>query len=484
MIRLPFATVATTAAALALAACADGREEELHILAIGDDTEAMLLAGALAQGLVRFDSDGQIEQGLASSWHVSDDGLSYIFRLGDARWSDGGEVDARSVARALERAIASPELAVELGGVRDIRAMTDKVIEIRLSSPQPQLLQLLAQPALAIRDEERGTGPFGRLPDDGEDGAGILIGRVVETARGDFIEEKVRIETADARAAVERFGAGEVALVTGGTFATLPIAKDAQGVFERPRYDPVAGLFGLQVTSDKGWLGDRAVRGALSAAIDRDSLVAAMGVPGLLPRATILQSGLDMAWPLTPPPFVDLPMEERRATARAIIEAAFADAQEDEERPATDLRTVTVALPDGPGATRLAQQLAADWGAIGLSVRVVGQDEPADLRLIDEVALSSGPGWFLDRFDCARVDPCAAEAQPLLETARSARSGRDRQRLLARAAAAIEDAHIFMPLSAPVRWSLVSPTLTGFRENRFARHFVGGLRVPAQRSAS
>ena len=38
----------------------------------------------VAQGLVSFDASGNIVGGLAERWNVSDDGLSYIFRLASA----------------------------------------------------------------------------------------------------------------------------------------------------------------------------------------------------------------------------------------------------------------------------------------------------------------------------------------------------------------------------------------------------------------
>ena len=39
----------------------------------------------------------------------------------------------------------------------------------------------------------------------------------------------------------------------------------------------------------------------------------------------------------------------------------------------------------------------------------------------------------------------------------------------------LTDAVPFISLTAPVRWSLVSPRLTGFRTNMFGRHFAGTL---------
>ena len=45
--------------------------------------DAVLLQN-VAQGLVSFDAGGNIVGGLAERWNVSDDGLSYIFRLASA----------------------------------------------------------------------------------------------------------------------------------------------------------------------------------------------------------------------------------------------------------------------------------------------------------------------------------------------------------------------------------------------------------------
>ena len=124
--------------------------------------QQVLLAN-VAQGLVRFDARGQIEPGLAERWNVSDDGLSYVFRLGAGDWPDGRAIHARDVARLLTRTLRRASrnpLKDTLGAVDEVVAMTDRVIEIRLSAPRPNLLQLLAQPEMALTREGHGTGPF------------------------------------------------------------------------------------------------------------------------------------------------------------------------------------------------------------------------------------------------------------------------------------------------------------------------------------
>src|SRR3954449_4797060 len=157
------------------AACRQQAEGPLKAVVIGGEPKlrdpslgplppatAVLLSN-VAQGLVRFDAAGNIIGGLAERWNVSDDGLSYIFRIASKSWPDGTKITAQQVARLLKRQIAERSrnpLKDSLGAVDDIVAMTDRVIEIRLLAPRPNLLSLLAQPEFAILRGNQGTGPF------------------------------------------------------------------------------------------------------------------------------------------------------------------------------------------------------------------------------------------------------------------------------------------------------------------------------------
>src|SRR5947209_7624213 len=76
-----------------------GGEPKLRDPAAGPlpTSDAVLLQN-IAQGLVRFDAGGNIVAGVAERWNVSDDGLSYIFRLASIQWPDGRKVTAEQVA--------------------------------------------------------------------------------------------------------------------------------------------------------------------------------------------------------------------------------------------------------------------------------------------------------------------------------------------------------------------------------------------------
>src|SRR5689334_17974443 len=166
--------------ALVPAACRKQPEGAVSVMVIGDPPkiadpargplrpgDAVLLEN-VAQGLVRFDSSGNIVAGLAERWNVSDDGLSYIFRIASTNWPDGRKVTAQQVAKILSREIgphSRNELKDTLGAVQDVVAMTDRVIEIRLAAPRPNLLALFAEPDLAILQKDQGTGPFSARAD-------------------------------------------------------------------------------------------------------------------------------------------------------------------------------------------------------------------------------------------------------------------------------------------------------------------------------
>ena len=62
-------------------------------------------------------------------------------------------------ARGNLTSVADP-LKDTVGAIDDVVAMTDRVIEIQLRAPRPNMLNLLARPEFAIVRNGVGTGPF------------------------------------------------------------------------------------------------------------------------------------------------------------------------------------------------------------------------------------------------------------------------------------------------------------------------------------
>ncbi|MEO5772615.1 MAG: ABC transporter substrate-binding protein [Sphingomicrobium sp.] len=433
--------------------------------------DAVLLS-SVAQGLVRFDASGQIEAGLAERWNVSNDGLSYIFRVAPGQWSDGSKLTARQVARLLRAAIASSSrnaLKDTLGAIDEIVPMTDRVIEFRLRAPRPNLLQLLAQPEMAILRDRRGTGPFVLKQKRGTDGELRMTREAPDLDGEQEPREEVWLSASSADAGIKTFAAGKIDLLLGGTFADLPIAQRAAPPRGALQFDPAAGLFGLLPLRADGPLGSAEARLLLSEIIDRDAFVAALRVPGLAPRAMILQAGLEGIANPASPAWAATPIADRRAALIAESDRLFGV----ESKP-----LVRVALPDGPGADLLLQLLQRDWGLLGLKVERAGRGKPADFRLVDAVAPSSSPAWFLRQFRCEVAIVCAEDPDPLLEAGRSASVPAQRAALLSEAARLMDGQTLFIPIMAPVRWSLVGKRVQGFAGNRFARHTLTALEIP------
>lgn len=445
-----------------------GAAPELRDPALGpmSEPDQVLLANA-AQGLVGFDPSGNIVAGLAERWTVSDDGLSYIFRIATANWPDGKKITAEQVARLLKRAIGNRSknsFKDQFGAVEDVVAMTDRVIEISLSSPRPDMLALLAQPQMAILRGGEGTGPFKAAAAN----PGVIrLTREINSSDDEATRrEELLLAAAPASAAIEQFADEKADLVLGGTFADLPLAGHVKLPRDSLRFDPASGLFGLVPAQSGGPLDKPEVRRLLSEAIDRDSFIAALGVPALAPRATLLELGLDGVSAPPPPTWAAIAYADRVADLQAQAKRLFAK---------TPMPAIGVRLPDGPGADLLFRLLQRNWGAIGFKVERTDSPSTADFLLVDEVAPSTSPAWFVRHFRCAVMPVCDKSADQLMDGARETPVPAQRYALLGQAAALIDSGQLFLPIAAPVRWSLVSPRIQNFAGNRYARHTLTDL---------
>ncbi len=459
-----------------LAGCGQGEDAAISVSVIGGparaaDPNAQLLdgpsavmTGALMQGLVQFDAQGQIEPALAERWIVTDDGLSYIFRLRRAKWSDGGEVTAAQVAKSL-RASLSPQsrnpLKPLFGPVTEILAMTDTVLEVRLSEPQGNLLQLLAQPEMAVLRKGRGTGPYRIyrplprstvlrpiLPDTTEELDEDALQRMERRVRGE-----------EAATAIARYAAGDVALVLGGTFNSYPLARASRINQRQLRRDPVPGLLGLVPARADGPIADRDVRRALAMAIDRTAFVQRFALQGWRATEAMLPAPVGNFIQAVPD-WSALDRPARVTRARGLI--------------GTTGLTVRVALPDGPGGRLLFAQLTADWRQIGVQARRVGRNEAADLRLIDAVAPVPVATWYVGRFRCPGLPLCSQDVTTTLSIMRRA-TPEERPRLIAEADQSLADDQLYIPIATPLRWSLVAPRLLGYADNAVAVHPLNRL---------
>lgn len=425
---------------------------------------AQQVRGATAEGLVSLNAYAEVVPALAERWIVTDDGLSYIFRLRNSDWPDGRPITAEEVRDSLRRtirALRGTSLGLDFAPVSEVRAMTGRVIEIRLSSPMPEFLQLLAQPELGVLHRGTGAGPM-VLERDG-DAAGLAL--LPPEARGLPMRENWRdgtrtlaVRALPAARAVAAFRDGSVELVLGGQLVNLPHADVGPLSRGTVRLDGAQGLMGLRVVRAEGLLADPARREALSMAIERENLLAPFNIAGWEPSTRLVPAavagGAAERW-------AALTIDERRARARRAI-AGFSGSEG---------ARIRVALPPGPGSDLLFAELAADWREIGVTAVRAGDEEAADLEFVDILARIGGRRWYLNQFACAvRRTLCSPEADELVRAAVSEPDPVARSTMLAEAEARITATGGYIPLGAPVRWSLVRGNIDGFAENRWALH--------------
>ncbi len=100
------------------------------------------------EGLTRFMGDGSVVPGLAESWTVSDDGLTYTFKLhSGVKFHDGTTMDAEDVKFSLDRARAEDSTNAQKGlfkNIADVTVVDPTTVKVTLSAPTGNFLFNLA----------------------------------------------------------------------------------------------------------------------------------------------------------------------------------------------------------------------------------------------------------------------------------------------------------------------------------------------------
>ncbi len=483
----PFRSIwpALAAACLGLVACDSGDGNAVKVVVIGEAGQASanspfasgarlplaagLVRSATAEGLVGLDEEGRVIPALADRWIVTNDGRHYIFRLADGTWADNSRITGESVQVALRQALDAQNgtaLGLDLAGITDVRAMAGRVVEIRLSSPMPDLLQLLAQPELGLMHRGKGAGPMALA----RRGNLALLTPIPPEKRGVApvdnwadVARPLSLRASNGAEAIAAFSAGRADVVLGGTFLDLPRTHHTGLGNSAARPDRVAGLFGLMVTRTTGLLSTPLMREAVAMAIDRDALAWQLGAAGWTVSTRIVSPGMEGDAGLVGERWQDLDIDSRRTLAQRRV-SVWATAS---RQPPT----LWINLPGGPGADILFTNLGRDLGAIGISLQRTGKADQADVTLVDSVARYPHVAWFLNALSCRASRPaCSPVADALAERARHAPDGHTASLLWAQAETVLTQNNGFIPLGPPIRWSLVNRQTSGFSINRLGAH--------------
>lgn len=100
------------------------------------------------EGLTRFMADGSVVAGLAASWDISEDGLTYTFTLRDGvMFHDGTTMDAQDVKFSLDRARAEDSTNAQkalYAGITDVSVVDPMTVTLTLAEANGSMLFNLA----------------------------------------------------------------------------------------------------------------------------------------------------------------------------------------------------------------------------------------------------------------------------------------------------------------------------------------------------
>ncbi|MEO9575540.1 MAG: ABC transporter substrate-binding protein [Tateyamaria sp.] len=318
------------------------------------------------EGLTRFVGDGSVVPGLAESWEISDDGLTYTFSLREGvTFHDGTTMDAEDVKFTLDRILdeesanAQKALYAAISGVEVVDPST---VRVTLSEPNGNMLFNLAwgdavivapESIENIKQQPIGTGPF--KFDSWTQGDSIEISQY-----GDYWGEQPALTEAtfkfisDPTAAFAAMMAEDVDVFTG-----FPAPENLPQFDADPRFQVLIGSTEgetiLSTNNKQAPFDDVRVRQAVAHAIDRQAII----------DGAMFGYGTPIGTHFAPhnPAYVDLIGESAfdPDKARALLaEAGMPDGFE-----------TTLHLPPPSYARRGGEIIAAQLAEVGITAEII-----------------------------------------------------------------------------------------------------------------
>ena len=343
-------------AALALAACgkantktandtkadtaneaADGNTKELAIQvgptpetidpALNSSNDGGNMLQHLAEGLLKMDKNGNMIPGLAESYEVSDDGLTYTFKLRKGlKWSDGSDLTAKDFVYSWKR-VADPNTAAPygqdvLGKVKGyeeaaggnidalaVSAPDDTTFVVELANPVPFFDRIAAFSTLVPVQEAtiEANGDAWTLSPETNVTAGPY--KLAEFTDGDRIvveknenywdKDSITFDKItyrlieDPNAAYTAYKQGEVSMIKSVPSEEIPALKGT----EEFHVDPLMGIYYLSFNTAKKPFDNEDVRMALALVIDRDYVANTVMQGTYLPANKMIGPGVSDAAP-------------------------------------------------------------------------------------------------------------------------------------------------------------------------------------------
>ena len=310
---------------------------------------AINLLRDIREGLVTFDVNGEPAPGQAASWQVLDDGRRYLFHLReDARWTTGDPVVADDFVRGWRRAFSVEHQAATAGLLKDvlnaesvlagttplesleIKAISDRVLELRLNEPAPWIVDILAHPVSfplhpdSLDDPRIAPVNGAFVLQEWIPRASIVLTRNPQYHAADEVGLAVvnYFPIEEPAAELSRFRARELHItetIPAGRFQWL-----RDNLTEDLRVHAYLGSFWLGINMRHPELGSSPkLRRALALAIDRETLTRVVMGAGELPAWSILPPGIGSYEPPLMPESAWTQQEREAEAVQLLRQAGF-----------------------------------------------------------------------------------------------------------------------------------------------------------------
>lgn len=464
----------------------------------------------LLEGLVAHDAFANVVPGVAESWDVSEDGLTYTFNLReDARWSNGSRVTANDFVFSYQR-ILNPETGAKYANILypilnaeavnngemapeevAVVAVDEATLEITLAAPTPFFIELLTHntslPVYPPSVEEHGSD-FVR-PENFVTNGPFTLSEVVPQAHikaerneNYWDNDNVALDTIfyypteDRAAALRRFEAGE--LHVNNDVPQDQVAYMQENLPTEFYASPRSGTYYYAVDHRDPVMGIPQVRQALSMMIDREYIVEEITQAGQIPAYSFVPPGTNNYGEPAFAEYASMSMFDREDAAIALMtEAGYGPDNPIE----VELRYNT-----SENHRQVALAIADMWEPLGVGVTLTNTDVAthyAYLRDGGEFQVARA-GWIADYndaqnylfmvesdnlgFNYAKYDN--AEYDALMDRSGVTLDLEERAAILRQAEDMFMADLPFIPIYHYVNLELVSDTVSGWEQNVQGRH--------------
>jgi oligopeptide transport system substrate-binding protein len=467
----------------------------------------------LFEGLMVLDPSGKVALGVAESFSISEDGLSYTFRLrGNAKWSNGEPVTAGDFVYSLRR-MEDPkthsqyaEVLYPIKNAQEVNtgkaALTDlgvqapdaRTVQITLKAPTLYFLQLLThQSSLPVN--EKAVTRFGDewlKPGNMVSNGAYMLDDVKPNSHVRIVKNpyywdaaKVTIDAVvfdpseDRAAVLKRYRAGEFDVL--GDLPNDQLTWLRQNMPKELHIAPYTGVYFYAMNTTKPPFNDKRVRLALSMAINREILVEKITAAGELPAYGFVPGGTAnytprrVAWRT-------MSQAQREAAAQKLLsEAGYG--------PGKPLR-FELAYNTSENHKRIAVALAAMWKKLNVSVELVNTEWKVHLSNMRIGNFQMGrEGWIVDYNDAqgylfllqtsTKQQNYSRFSNPeydrLMDEASLTADAGKRAGLLEQAEGILLDEMPVIPIYFYVSKNLVSTRVKGWQDNPLNAEYVRNL---------